>query len=792
MKKFLILFIFLYTNLIFSQDIYKDLQLYLPMNCNALDSSGFSFETKTTGNPQCVEGRQYQALKFNGVDEYVSVPKDSSYRLISGKGFTWSVWIKSDDLPKNNQVGRAETIISSASPLDAEDIYLSFGSLTRPRNEIVFIVDGPGGAGASAAANKTELNWRPTSGFNDNEWYHFVGTRDYSNGKVALFVNGVKVDSATSPLSMTSFAKKLDFSIGRFSDGSSDIGSYFGGDIDEVRIYDRVITNQEILILYSARPEQIDVDTNLIEFNNIQCKSDSVIIVDLLNVGPSDFIISEMELKQGKEFSLLNSKEDIFLNDQQVYSLGVRFEPTAEGVFYDTLLIKNDFGVQPLILYLSGEKEVKIKVQDTLRFDELVECMTDKFISSTFYIYNENIDDSLEIQKIDLSDNFKASNTFSKIAKGDSAFIEIIFEPKSLGHHEEMATINFINCNQQREIYLVADYTKLDASYSDNHNFGAVENTILQSNTYTFKNSGTTNFEIQNVYFTGNNTQFSLITNSSDFPIKLIPNNSANLEIGFNPIGGATTDTMYIETSSLCGQKVYEIPIFGKGVYRANLTFEIPKIDAKIGEIVSIPIVLNEVNNLLFSEIDSIKVDFQINATTMIVSDLDYVAADKYWIDYSKILKINNSLSSQTMTLFNSEIVLGNSSRPEIVIKNISAVDGLLSYTAENGNVNIVDICKSGEVSRLFMSSFWLSVSEPAPNPSSGIVNFDFELIEQGQTDILLFDYSGNLVRVLFSNNVMPGKYTSTFDLSNFNDGVYFINIVTPSNNINKKLILRK
>ena len=198
MKKFLILFIFLYTNLIFSQDIYKDLQLYLPMNCNALDSSGFSFETKTTGNPQCVEGRQYQALKFNGVDEYVSVPKDSSYRLISGKGFTWSVWIKSDDLPKNNQVGRAETIISSASPLDAEDIYLSFGSLTRPRNEIVFIVDGPGGAGASAAANKTELNWRPTSGFNDNEWYHFVGTRDYSNGKVALFVNGVKVDSATS------------------------------------------------------------------------------------------------------------------------------------------------------------------------------------------------------------------------------------------------------------------------------------------------------------------------------------------------------------------------------------------------------------------------------------------------------------------------------------------------------------------------------------------------------------------------------------------------------------------
>ena len=258
------------------------------------------------------------------------------------------------------------------------------------------------------------------------------------------------------------------------------------------------------------------------------------------------------------------------------------------------------------------------------------------------------------------------------------------------------------------------------------------------------------------------------------------------------PLGGVTSDTLFIETSSLCGEKIYEIPIFGKGVYRANLTFKIPNIDAKIGETIAIPIVINEVNNLLLSEIDSIQVDFQINATTMIVNDLDYNTADTYWIDFSKILKIDNSLSSQTMTLFNTEIVLGNSSKPEISINNISAIDGLLSYTAENGNVNIVDICRSGEVSRLFMSSFWLNVSEPTPNPSNGVTKLDFELIEQGQTDIVLFDYTGNLVEVLFSNNVMPGKYTSTFDLSSFNDGVYFINLITPSHNVNKKLILRK
>lgn len=791
MKNILFFIFFAFSCNIFSQDIYKDLQLYLPMNCNALDSSGFNFNTEIIGNPSCVEGKQYSALRFNGIDECISIPKDSSYRIVSEKGFSWSVWIKSSDLPKSAQPGRAETIISAASPSDAGDIYLGFGSFAKARNEVTFIVDGPGGTGASAAANKAELHWKPSTGFLDNEWYHLVGTRDYTNGEVKLFVNGIKVDSAIFPLNITAFNSPIDVSIGRFSDGASDIGSYFGGDIDEVRIYDRVITEQEILILFSARPEQLSVDTNLVNFSNIQCRVDSVIIKDILNVGPSDFIISEMELKVGKEFSLLNNKE-VFLKDQDIYSLGIKFEPSEEGTFYDTLIVKNNFGVQPLIIYLEANKEVNIILPDTLKFDELVECMPNDTINATLLIYNENIEDGLEIDNFELSSNFQVSSTFNRIEMGDTLKVGITFKPSDFGKVSEIAKVNFINCDQSRTFNIQANYTQLDVGYDTNFDFLNAENGILKSENYIVKNNGTTNFEILNVSILGSNSQFSILSNPTDYERTLTPNDSVIISLAFTPEGGIVNDSLLIETTSLCGDNNYLTQIVGKGVYRADLSFEIPEIKAKIGDVVNVPINIIENANLKLSEIDSIEVEFEVNASSLIVEDATLKSQGSYLETYTKILQIDNNLNSQSLNLFKSQVVLGNSSKPEINVLNITSLDGLLKYDVNQANIEITDICQSGEISRLFMSSFWFAVGEPSPNPSNGEFSLDFELIEKGQTDILLYDYSGNLIKILYSNVTMPGKYSSQFNLGKINEGIYFINLVTPSHNVNKKIIIRK
>lgn len=783
--KYLILFITLFSfSYLSAQDIYKNLVAYYPMNCNALDSSGNNINGTEFGNLQCIEGKLFEALKFNGIDDYIDIPKSESNRLISSNGFTWSLWVRSSNIPQSSQPGRSRTFISAASPADAEDIYIGFGSISTARNEVAFVVDGPGGAGASAAANNAILNWKPDESFQNDEWYHIVGIRDYTNNNVKLYVNGALVDEASFP-SNNPFVNPLDFSIGRFSDGSSDIGSYYDGNIDEIRIYDRVITEQEILILYSARPEQIEVETEFIEFSNIECRADSVIFVDLLNVGPSDFIISETELKIGNEFSILNGGE-IFLTDQETYTLGIKFEPTQEGDYYDTLYLRNNFGVQPLIIYLSASKFVDIKIQDTLRFVEIVDCSDEDSKVAKLKIYNNNITDGLDISNIEFSDKFSTSNTFSKIPINDSLEIDITYSPIDYEFIDETATVHFNNCDQSRTFTILARYTKLDSEFEPEIDFGRVENGVLESRTYTIKNTGTTRFDINFVEFE-NNTEFTLLTDPNDFVLPVAREDSVDIIIGFTPNGGETSDSMYIISYSLCGEKIDTIPLFGNGRYRANIDIKIEQVQASLNDKISVPITITNINNLELAEIDSIKIDYEVNATSLVL-DEDETDRNAYFKTYSKTFAISSD-SEQIHNLFDADVVLGNSSNPEISIRSVQAIDGLLNYTAQNSNVEIIDICEAGELKRLFMSSFWFSVDEPSPNPANNYFNLNFELIEEGQTNILLFDQQGNLVKELINMQMEPGIYETKFDVNDLNQGVYFINLITPSHNVTKKLI---
>ncbi len=780
--KYIIIFFFAIT--LNSQDIYRDLVAYYPMNCNSLDSSGNNIHGVIQSSPECIEGKLFEALRFNGTDDYVEIPKSESNKLISSKGFTWSLWIRSSNIPQSNQPGRSRTFISAASPADAEDIYIGFGSLSTSRNEISFVVDGPGGAGASAAANNAILTWKPTDGYQEDEWYHIVGIRDYENRTVKLYVNGNLVRQAT--ITADPFVNPLDFSVARFSDGSSDIGSYYDGDIDEVRIYDRVITDQEILILYSARPEQIEVVDVNIDFDNIKCKSDSVIIVNLLNVGPSDFIIADTELYQNKEFSILNGGE-IFLQDQEVYSLGIKFEPNEEGEFYDTLYLKNNFGVQPLILYLSGRKYVEIEVEDTLRFLELVDCMDNNFTQRTLKIVNNNIDDGLEISSIEMRSVFTTSSTFPIIELGDTLDLELTYTPDEFGFFSDTAIVNFTNCNQSRTFTILSRYTKRNSDKEQFVDFGASENGLLSSRTYSIENTGTTSFDIYYVEFK-ENTQFTLLTDPNDFIISVPREQSRQIEIGFTPTGGLARDTMYIISYSLCGEKIDTIPLSGVGRYRAIVDISVESQQVELNDKITIPIKLTNIRDLELAEIDSLVVDFEVNNSSIIVNDEEIIGQVSEFKSFRKTIAIDK-VDEQTVNLFDAEIVLGNSSSPKISIISVTPVDGLMTFTSQNGEIDITNICEAGEIKRLFMSSFWFFVSEPSPNPVNDYFNLNFELIEEGATKINIYNQQGELVKVLFDNEVQPGNYNSRFIVSDLQTGVYFINIVTPSHNITKKLI---
>lgn len=77
-------------------------------------------------------------------------------------------------------------------------------------------------------------------------WTHIVGTADTATGKVYLYINGVKVPNEGT-FSGQINTNSIPFQIGKRSDGG-----YFGGIIDEVRIYDRALSACEIYSHYAA------------------------------------------------------------------------------------------------------------------------------------------------------------------------------------------------------------------------------------------------------------------------------------------------------------------------------------------------------------------------------------------------------------------------------------------------------------------------------------------------------------------------------------------------------------
>ncbi|MFH0889799.1 MAG: LamG domain-containing protein, partial [Candidatus Aenigmatarchaeota archaeon] len=192
------------------------------------DSSGYgNMGTLTnmnlTGNATSgltTNGRFGNALVFDGVNDYVSLPSSSSLEFGGKNIFTIESWVKWNGVGHNYQL-----IVD----LGAYDLFFYLiGGIPS-----VTFYYGP------ASAYTAQM----TGSFSSDMWYHLVATYDGSN--LRLYKNGV----SGSPVS-TGGVLVRDFSntnrIGNSVPG--DMGG-FNGAIDEVQVWNRVLSPEEILQL---------------------------------------------------------------------------------------------------------------------------------------------------------------------------------------------------------------------------------------------------------------------------------------------------------------------------------------------------------------------------------------------------------------------------------------------------------------------------------------------------------------------------------------------------------------
>jgi photosystem II stability/assembly factor-like uncharacterized protein len=88
---------------------------------------------------------------------------------------------------------------------------------------------------------------------------------------------------------------------------------------------------------------------------------------------------------------------------------------------------------------------------------------------------------------------------------------------------------------------------------------------------------------------------------------------------------------------------------------------------------------------------------------------------------------------------------------------------------------------------------FQFELYQNYPNPFNSITNIKLQMLKRGFTEIKIYDLTGKLIEVIFSNNLNSGEHTFKFDASDLASGLIFCSLFVDGKRIDtKKLILLK
>ncbi len=220
---------------------------YWPFNGNANDDSGNGNHGTVNGATLTADrnGEANSAYSFDGIDNWINIPNNPNFDNLNE--ITISLWINivSWCVPNVNGIEFFPMIVQYSSP--PQTLYGNFGIQLTKSNSNYFYFN----------SNNYDLNQSEPNYWQINQWINLIVTSEnnigkwYLNGKNIETLNGVNFGSSLSG---------LDLMIGR---QTSDINSLFSnGKIDDIAIYNRALTEQEITALYKGCTKETATSTS--------------------------------------------------------------------------------------------------------------------------------------------------------------------------------------------------------------------------------------------------------------------------------------------------------------------------------------------------------------------------------------------------------------------------------------------------------------------------------------------------------------------------------------------------
>jgi alpha-galactosidase len=163
------------------------------------------------------------AIHLDGTDDYVQITRPVA------DNFTIALWVKTTQTAGTGQWWAGAGLIDGDTSSSSRDFGTSLVG-----SKFAFGVGG------------TDTTITSITSINDSQWHHVTAVRTKSSGSFSIYVDGVLENTATTAVNV-SLNRPTYLRIGGIQTGAT--GSFFNGDLDDVRLYDYVLSQSEISTL---------------------------------------------------------------------------------------------------------------------------------------------------------------------------------------------------------------------------------------------------------------------------------------------------------------------------------------------------------------------------------------------------------------------------------------------------------------------------------------------------------------------------------------------------------------
>lgn len=334
-------------------------------------------------------------------------------------------------------------------------------------------------------------------------------------------------------------------------------------------------------------------------------------------------------------------------------------------------------------------------------------------------------------------------------------------------------------------------------------NYGTVVVNAAGVQNITLTNTSNDEIEIAGPVL-ASNSPFQVV---SPLPIRVPAGESVDIQVEFRPSDSQVYNDTLVGTFILPCDGEVRVPLTGEGLRGATVITIPTTIVGEPGQVVSIPIVLQEAESIAEVGATTFEAWIRFNASMLLPTELQFAgtgpkrtAASGQIVENiidgeDRVLKVritNDPLPAAPDTLgsIDAVVLLGDALTTPVSFDSLKWVDGEVATTLTDGEFALEGYCDVGS-NRLVRIEGGFGIKAVTPNPVESTTEIRFETVENGPTTLEVYDIHGKKISTLLDVPDLPVQaHIVHWNAEEISAGVYYAVLLTPTQRSIKRLVL--